>query len=333
MRMNKCERIGIALISLVFLSSVGCSNIGTYTFGDDLTQDRPGMEATEEVDTGFCDTSEGTASGDCPEHDVALEELEMEDSVALADVIRARLAAEAAETAPVEADPTQTVPTTSSVPVAHENLALSGKECLAALDERGIEVAKPDMEAPNVGTPLLLTGTIEGVSIVPRWPQSSGKNAIMDCHLVLALVELARQAKSQGVEKIMFYSTYRPIARPPEKCKRGKAGKKCRRLKEQYEKVSKNPSQHSRALAIDIRWLVTEDGETIDVLEHYDRRSRTPPCSYEPKEPFARLLTDFACELAGKRIFNVMLTPNANKAHHNHFHFDLTPGATWYIVR
>ena len=46
-----------------------------------------------------------------------------------------------------------------------------------------------------------------------------------------------------------------------------------------------------------------------------------------------QLLQDFACGLHKDKVFNVVLTPNANKAHHNHFHFDITPNATWYILR
>jgi hypothetical protein len=84
---------------------------------------------------------------------------------------------------------------------------------------------------------------------------------------------------------------------------------------------------------MDIRWFVTKTGEKIDVLEHYDRRNKKPPCSYEADTRAGRILQQLACAVHREKIFNVVLTPNANKDHHNHFHFDITPNATYYIIR
>ena len=33
-----------------------------------------------------------------------------------------------------------------------------------------------------------------------------------------------------------------------------------------------------------------------------------------------------------KRIFNVALTPNYNKPHHNHFHLEVTVGVKWFLL-
>ncbi len=263
------------------------------------------------------------------DEDIELEELEMEDPEALSALIHDKLAAAEREP-PARAEP----PVSSAqTPPAYENWKLSKTECVARLKKAGVRYRKPDFETPLVANPLLLEGPVGGVEIAPRWPQNGSVNAVMDCHLVLALVEVARQARARGIEKIMFYSTYRPIRKPPKDCKRGKAGARCRRLKKAYKKTKNKPSQHRTALAIDIRWLVTKAGETIDVLEHYDRRSREDPCSYTAKDEKGHLLQSLACDLHRDRIFNVMLTPNANKAHHNHFHFDITPDAKWYIIR
>ncbi len=159
-------------------------------------------------------------------------------------------------------------------------------------------------------------------------------HAVMDCHLVLALVEVARYARALGIVAVDFYSTYRPLSTPPENCPKRRAGKKCRTKQEQYQKiVSAKTSRHRFASAIDIRRFVTEDDEIIDVEADFERRSGTDPCSYTPETKKARILSDLVCGLHHNRIFNVMLTPNANKAHHNHFHFDVTPRASWHILR
>ncbi|MCP4199200.1 MAG: extensin family protein [Proteobacteria bacterium] len=213
------------------------------------------------------------------------------------------------------------------------NWKLTPRQCLSKLRKAGVRFKKPAFSTPKVRTPLLLIGPIAGVEIKPRWPKNQHVNAVMDCHLMLALVEVARQASRLGVKKILYYSTYRPLREPPDTCKRGKAGSHCRKQKRAYRKAKRSPSQHRKALAIDIRWFVTDSGETIDVLEDFERRRHRFPCDTRTRTDKGRLLQQFACSLHYNETFNVMLTPNANKAHHNHFHFDITPDATWYILR
>ncbi len=221
-----------------------------------------------------------------------------------------------------------------SVPVAFDTWNLSDESCLALLHEAGIEARRPDFPTPLVKTPLLLDGPIEGVEVVPRWPRKARPvNAVMDCRLVVALVAVAREAKRGGFSRVLFYSTYRPLKPPPEKCEEGRAGAACRKAKRRYEKALAGPSQHRRALAIDIRAFERPDGTMADVLEDYERHDGKPPCEDEPETEEGRFLKDLACALHGQKAFNVILTPNANEAHHNHFHFDITPKAKWYIVR
>ena len=38
------------------------------------------------------------------------------------------------------------------------------------------------------------------------------------------------------------------------------------------------------------------------------------------------------CEAVDARLFNVVLTPNYNRPHKNHFHLELTEGVTWFLV-
>ena len=90
---------------------------------------------------------------------------------------------------------------------------------------------------------------------------------------------------------------------------------------------------HRRGLAIDIGWLSAADGRAVSVLDDYEKRAGAPPCETRAETALGRDLRDFACGLHEVKTFNVVLTPNANKAHENHFHFDITPGARWYIVR
>lgn len=237
----------------------------------------------------------------------------MEDGQALADLIATRLREEDGR------EPLRPVgpeilggPHVPRVPSAYENSRLAPEECLAKLESLGVAFAKPSFETPGVETPLLLKGPVAGVIVRPRWDRPKPENAVMDCHLALAVFDLAERARESGVTEILYYSAYRPLRRGDR---------------------PRNPSQHRAGLGLDVRWLVLRDGRTLDVLDDFERSDGAPPCEGEPTTHEGRLLRDLACGLYRDAIFNVILTPNANKAHHNHFHLDVTRGAKWHIVR
>jgi hypothetical protein len=153
----------------------------------------------------------------------------------------------------------------------------------------------------------------------------------MDCRLIVSLIQLARRARAKGVVKIEYYSTWRPITLA-KNCKKGRKGRKCRKAAERAHN-GHLPSQHSRATAIDIRWFTFADGTTADVEKDYEKHFHHPPCDDHPRTEKGQFLKDFVCQLHRDRVFNVMLTPNADRDHYNHLHFDITPGAAWYILR
>lgn len=284
---------------------------------------------------------------DTSDSSVEAEEARMEDGDALQRLIHARLGGEEAPS-PV---PGETLtgeggreeageggivdPVDRAAPPAGENMKLGSAACIRRLKSEGISFERPRFNTSRVETPVLLNGPIGGVWIRPRWPSEKREKEVMDCHLALALVEVAHQAEALGIVEINFYSTYRPLKPPPKKCPKGKRRKRCLKAKRKYQQElrSGSPSQHRFARAIDIRFLKLQDGRILDVSAHFDRRSGKDPCSYVPETEEARLLSDFVCGLWRARTFNIMLTPNANKAHHNHFHFDLSEKAKWYIIR
>ncbi|NLN63108.1 MAG: hypothetical protein GX146_09550 [Myxococcales bacterium] len=221
------------------------------------------------------------------------------------------------------------------VPDATAIAQLSRAQCFDILKRARIATEPVNEDAPFVEMPLRLTSPVEGVRIAPKWtPKGQTRHDIMDCRLVVALIPLAREAKMRGAEDIRFFSTYRPLTRPESTCAKGAAGKTCRQQQERWKKAEAGKlSQHHRAIAIDIHGFTMADGRYISVLDHYERRDGSPPCQDKPKTPEGIFLKELACALHAARAFHVMLTPNANKAHHNHFHFDITPKANWFIIR
>lgn len=76
-------------------------------------------------------------------------------------------------------------------------------------------------------------------------------------------------------------------------------------------------SQHSFAHAIDVKRFTLKGGREISVQKHYGRGSSAPA----HKE--GQFLRAVARRVVSEGVFHVVLTPNFDRAHHNHFHLDL----------
>lgn len=144
--------------------------------------------------------------------------------------------------------------------------------------------------------PLKVSGLLkvrgQGVSLLPP--------ATMNCAMT------ARMAL--WVEKNL-----QPLAikyfKSPVKMIHNMASYSCRH---RYNDPSKKISQHALANALDIAGFTLENGDTISVLKHW------PEDVDEDKAAFLRKVHKSAC-----KTFVVVLGPEANEAHKNHFHFDL----------
>lgn len=88
----------------------------------------------------------------------------------------------------------------------------------------------------------------------------------------------------------------------------------CRNL---YGRETGARSQHATASALDIAGFRLADGRTVSVLRDWPKNNADAR--------FLRQVRDGACEM-----FSVVLSPDYNAAHHNHFHLDVGP---WWICR
>jgi hypothetical protein len=70
-------------------------------------------------------------------------------------------------------------------------------------------------------------------------------------------------------------------------------------------------SEHATANAIDIAGFVLADGQQVTVKGDWAGGNAR-------RSAFLRALRDGACEF-----FDVVLSPDYNEAHHDHFHFDM----------
>lgn len=88
----------------------------------------------------------------------------------------------------------------------------------------------------------------------------------------------------------------------------------CRNM---YGRENGSRSQHATASALDIAGFRLADGRTVSVLKDWPKD--------DADARFLRQARDGACDM-----FSVVLSPDYNAAHRNHFHLDVGP---WWICR
>lgn len=224
---------------------------------------------------------------------------------------------EQAASAPAETEdddaPGEGIVVDSNQPAAAKYAALDRAKCEAELDRRKIGYERVG-EAKGVIAPLRLTTPLSGVTFRSNLSAAASKTSpydIYDCRLVLSLDDFAGVLSKHDIVEVVHLSVYRPV------------GKKVQ-LKNGVGR------RHSGALAIDAALFKTSDGKTLSVLKDFKGRIGTKPC---PAPESATELRKIACEASDARLFNVLLTPDYNWAHRNHFHMEVTAGVHWTLVR
>lgn len=223
--------------------------------------------------------------------------------------------------APADARPrrwhTERPPDATSTP-AYRYTNLTAAQCDAELAARKIRVTRAP-GAPGVRMPVRLAGPLHGV--VFRTNQKAAARAttpweIVDCRLVLALDDFAALLATHDVVDVRHYSIYR---RPPKRWPADKIG-----------------GQHHGGLAIDAARFIKRDGSHLDVLDDFHGRIGAKTCGPgagpHPATPAAVELREILCEAVRRRLFHVVLTPDYNRPHRNHFHLELTEGWTSFLL-
>lgn len=226
---------------------------------------------------------------------------------------------EAAEAAVVPEDGAgQAIPIPRKDAPALRYGAMSRAACDAELVKRKIPFARAEPTS-GVRSPIRLTGPLHGVTIhsasSPR-KQAKATYEIFECRLVLALDDFAELAAKKDVVEMQHMSAFRSF--------------------KQRGCLSKGSKQHCGALAVDIGTFTKSDGTKLVVDRDFHGKIGQGTCIASakpaPSSPESEELWSYVCEAARRTLFNVILTPNFNAAHHNHFHLEVTPGAKWMLV-
>jgi hypothetical protein len=215
-------------------------------------------------------------------------------------------------------DPSRlSAPSDAEVMPAMRYAALSTDDCLAELKTRNI--AFETEEAKGVAQPVRLKGPLHGIAFKTDLPAAQDETTpyqIADCRLVLAVDDFAAILADHDVVSVTHYSMYRPPAKAwPD----GKPG-----------------TRHNGALALDAAKFTKQDGSTLvvdkDFHGYIDAKTCGDGAGPHPATPEALELRQILCTAVDRHLFNVVLTPNYNREHHNHFHLEVTPGAKWFLV-
>jgi len=185
------------------------------------------------------------------------------------------------------------------------------EDCYAWLDLYGLQYERgPDAE--GVPDPVTLTTPINGMPWRYVSNDAPRSTFFMDCALALSLARAAPILRAHDIAEVADIGVYnyRCIGEgtPPD-CPSGM-------------------SQHAYARAIDIAGWTTGVGDYHSVNDDWVIDPDTEPtCSAATENEKDRLLHEVICEIKEAKVWNIVLTPNYNSAHRDHFHVDLTPGS------
>jgi len=208
-------------------------------------------------------------------------------------------------------------PADSESTAAYRYAQLSAAACERELRARTISFQRE--RARGVLAPLRISGPLNGVYFRGEGTDASraqSPHEILDCRLVLALFDCAEILKRHDIVEVRHFSMYRL---PPPSWPRGQVAQR-----------------HLGALAIDAGRFLKKDGGVLDVDRDFHgaigAKTCGPNARPRPATPSAIELRNILCEIVTKRLFQVVLTPNYNPPHKNHFHLELTAGKRWFLV-
>lgn len=201
-----------------------------------------------------------------------------------------------------EARPNSSTRTYACMPYEQTELTA----CTAELAARGVaferDIVPNESPAGNanltcsVQDPVRILGELHGVELRAGNGARTGR-VLAACEMALALSDTIEDVVDDGVVAMIHYGTYN-----------------CRTIS-----GTNTLSRHGYGDAIDIAGFVFDDGTTWTLYGDWEHTS-------SPRTEAGIWLYDSAYRWYDERYWNIILTPNYNAAHDDHFHVDLTPG-------
>lgn len=186
------------------------------------------------------------------------------------------------------------------------------QDCYGWLDLYQLDYQRGPNNA-GVDLPVTVTTPINGMVYRYFYNEDPRATFFMHCELALALAKAAPIMRERDVVEILDIGVYnyRCIGgegEPPD-CPQG-------------------ISQHAYARAIDMAGFTTSDDEFFSVNDDWviDGAGEST-CGAATEGPRDEFLHEIICAMKAEGVWNIVLTPNYNAGHRNHFHVDLKTGS------
>ncbi len=230
--------------------------------------------------------------------------------------------------APIAAEPDAAVtppakPTTEPPPPEEDAApppedAAPALPCLEDLTRRGVTYTKTT--ARGVVDAVTVPAPINGVTFTTDAGDKPTTQP-MACDFVRTLFAFAEVLKAKGIHKVGTLGAYCYRC-----CCSWSETNFCRGNADPEPSCGANGySNHSFGRALDVRTLTMDDGRVFDINKDADFKATAGGTCTGAKASqvgTSKILYDLVCEVAEKKIFGTILTPNYNSDHRNHWHMD-----------
>jgi hypothetical protein len=207
--------------------------------------------------------------------------------------------------------PRHNEPATTKGTCIPEGLGSEPSDCLSDLEAMGLSFvpAQIPLEHPEglpnldctLEDPVYLYPPINGVTW--NYTTSSEENPVLvSCEMAKAIEKMTEILANMDAKSFQHIGTYN-----------------CRVIS-----GTETLSEHAFARAIDLAGFTLNDDSVYTLIDDWEDGVD------EPVTPGGQWLKEFADTRFAEGVFNIILTPNYNAAHDDHFHVDLTPGGNYY---
>ena len=168
--------------------------------------------------------------------------------------------------------------------------------CYGELEQRHVGFKKT--KKPGIAQAVEISGALGGVEVV-------GEGAlVIDCSLAVSLDEAGRYMRALGIDKARFASAY---------SRRNVRG-------------TNRPSKHSYGLAIDVSGFSGADLGPMRIDRDYEQGlGDAVDCVGQPLTQAGAVLKVLQCQFVRSGLFYLVLSPDYDDAHHDHFHLEVKP--------
>jgi hypothetical protein len=177
-------------------------------------------------------------------------------------------------------------------------VARAQPDCYAELDARG--VAWRHASRPGIAFGVEVDGPLGGVT----YTSDAGKPLVLDCSLVVSLVEAGRYFSAWGIDHATYSSAYQV----------------------RNVRGTNHRSKHSFGLALDVHTFRGPDLGTLSVERDFEQGlGDGVDCIGAPLTEGGAILKTLECQLVRSGLFHLVLNPDYDSDHYNHFHLEALP--------